>query len=227
MLNKKTVFILICAMLLVSVSSISNADWFTSSETKKLIEKADAGDVDAQFRVGEAYDFGNGAPHDGEKAMQYYLMAAKQGHAEAQNSVGSGLQAEKKYAEALPWYERAAAQGHALATNNLAYLYDTGLGVPQNRDKGFELYSHAADLGFADSMWNLANMYGAGQVGKVDMVMACVWTVRAQRFTGNQNAKLSAYISRVLPQLGKSLSSEDWATCQQQGNSWSPQLVKQ
>lgn len=227
MLNKKKLLALLCSMLLMTFANLTFADWFTSSETKELINKADSGDVEAQFRVGNAYDFANGAPHSVENAIKYYRMAAEQGHVEAQNSMGSMLQAEKNYVEAKSWYERAAAQGHPMATNSLAYLYDLGLGVPQDRAKGFELYSRAADLGWAEAMWNIANMYGAGQVGKIDMVMACAWAVRANRFAGNQNPRLSAYLTRALPQLGKTLSSEDWATCQQQGNSWSPQQAMQ
>lgn len=223
MLNKKKAL----ATLLLLFSNLTFADWFTSAETKELITKADSGDVDAQFRVANAYDFAKGAPHSAEKAIKYYRMAAEQEHAEAQNSLGSMFQAEKNYADAKVWYERSAAQNHPLATNSLAYLYDLGLGVSQDRIKGFDLYSRAADLGWAEAMWNIANMYGAGQVGKVDMVMACVWAVRAQRFSGNQNPRLSAHLVHVLPQLGKTLSSEEWTTCQQQGNSWSPRLVTQ
>jgi uncharacterized protein len=225
-MNKNTLA-LITFVLITAFALPSHADWFTSDETKELITKADAGDMEAQFRVGSIYDTGNGAPSSRDKAEKYYRMAAEQGHVEAQNSLGSGLQAEKNYTEAKIWYERAAAQNHPLAINSLAYLYDLGLGVPQNRAKGLELYSRAADLGWAEAMWNIANMYGAGQLGKIDMVMACVWIVRAQRFDGNQNPRLTAHLARVLPQLGKTLSSEDWITCQQQGNSWSPQLVKQ
>lgn len=224
-MNKNTLALM--SFVLISAFTLpSHADWFTSAETKELITKADAGDIEAQFRVGSIYDTGNGAPSSRDKAEKYYRMAAEQGHAEAQNSLGSGLQAEKKYTEAKLWYERAAAQNHPLAINSLAYLYDLGLGVPQDRAKGLELYSHAADLGWAEAMWNIANMYGAGQLGKIDMVMACVWIVRAQRFDGNQNPRLSAHLARVLPQLGKSLSSEEWTACQQQGNSWSPQQGK-
>jgi TPR repeat protein len=219
MLNKKNALVL----LLLLFSNLTSADWFTSAETKELITKADSGDVDAQFRVANAYDFAQGAPRSTEKALKYYRMAAKQGHVEAQNSLGSVLQAEKNYTEAKVWYERAAAQNHAMATNSLAYLYDLGLGVPQDRAKGFELYSRAADLGWAEAMWNMANMYGSGQLGKPDKVLACAWAVRAQRFVGNQSPRLSTYLNRALPQLGNTLSSEEWATCQQQGNSWSPQ----
>lgn len=216
---------LACLAILVSFQNIAIADWFLSSETKALVAKADAGDINAQFSVGSAYDTGKGAPRSAENAMKYYLMAAERGHVEAQNSVGSGLQAEKRYSEALPWYERASAQGHALATNNLAYLYDLGLGVKQDRQKGFELYTRAADLGWAEAMWNIANIYGAGQLGKSDLVMACVWTVRARKFAAPTENQLIAHTARVMPQLERMLSPDQLVTCKQQGGSWSPQVA--
>lgn len=200
------------------------ADWFLSSEIKALIVKAEAGDTDAQFRVGAAYDFGKGAPRDGNEAMKWYRMAAEKGNAEAQNSVGSGLQAEKRYAEALPWYEKASAQGHALATNNLAYLYDLGLGVKQDRRKGFELYSRAADLGWAEAMWNIANMYGAGQLGEKDMVAACTWSKRANKYAAPEERQLQNHLNRVIPQLERMLSAEQLNSCNRQSESWSPMV---
>lgn len=220
---KKTVPYL-CSILLTALSGPALADWFLSSQTKTLITQADQGDVQSQFLVGSAYDTGNGAQRSGEKAKKYYRMAADQGFADAQNSLGSALQAEKRYAEALPWYEKASAQSHALATNNLAYLYDLGLGVPQDRRKGFELYSRAANLGWAEAMWNIANMYGAGQLGETDMVTACIWTLRAGRFAKDNEQQLKAYVSRVLPQLKLTLTIDQFDSCKQQAESWSPTL---
>jgi TPR repeat protein len=201
------------------------ADESLSAEVQALLLKAKAGDADAQFRVASAYDTGRGAPRDGKEAMTWYRLAADQGNAEAQNSVGSGLQAEKRYMEALPWYERASAQGHALATNNLAYLYDVGLGVTQDRRKGFDLYTRGAELGSVDAMWNIANMYGAGQLGKTDMVMACVWTTRARRFATSSDQKLLDRTSRVMVHLEKTLSTDQLLSCRQQSETWAPRGV--
>ena len=212
----------LCSIVLLAFSNVAAADWFLSSETKALIVKAEAGDTDAQLRVGAAYDYGKGAPRDGSEAMKWYRMAADRGNAEAQNSVGSGLQAEKRYEEALPWYEKASAQGHALATNNLAYLYDLGLGVKQDRRKGFELYSRAADLGWAEAMWNIANMHGAGQLGEKDMVNACVWAMRARKFSAPQERQLQNRLSRVIPQLERLLSPEQLTSCNHQSENWAP-----
>lgn len=212
----------LCSVVLLAVSNVAAADSFLSSETKALIVKAEAGDTDAQLRVGVAYDYGKGAPRDGGEAMKWYRMAADRGSAEAQNSVGSGLQTEKRYAEALSWYEKSSAQGHALATNNLAYFYDLGLGVKQDRRKGFELYSRAADLGWAEAMWNIANMYGAGQLGKKDMVSACVWVMRARKFSAPQEHQLQNHISQAILQLERMLSPDQLASCNQQSESWAP-----
>src|SRR5512139_252711 len=68
------------------------------------------------------------------------IARARAGDAVAQNDLGSALQAEKRYEDAFPWYQRAAARGMPLAINNLAYLYELGLGVAQDRKKAFELY---------------------------------------------------------------------------------------
>lgn len=138
--------LLIVILALAPMTTVQGED--LSPEVQALITKAQAGDPDAQFRLATAYDWGRGAPRNGTEAMKWYRMAAERGHAEAQNSVGSGLQAAERYGEALPWYQRAAEQNHALAINNLAYLYDLGLGVKQNRQKAYELYSRAADLGW-------------------------------------------------------------------------------
>jgi len=136
--------------LFISFSALpllASADWFLSAETKALIVKAEAGDADAQIRVALAYDSGRGAPRDRDNAIKWYRMAADAGNAEAQNSLGSMFQENKEYKDALFWYEKAASQGNARATNSEAYLYDLGLGVPQDRARSFELYSQAADLG--------------------------------------------------------------------------------
>ncbi|PRC91815.1 tetratricopeptide repeat protein [Solimicrobium silvestre] len=211
---------------LVINSNTASADWFVSSETKALILKADLGDINAQIKVAVAYDLGKGAPKDIDNAKKYYKMAAEQGNAEAQNSLGSVLQSEKHFADAMPWYEKASAQGHAQATNNLAYLYDLGLGVSQDRHKGFELYSRAAELGWAESMWNIANMYMAGQLGEPDMVMGCVWTIRANRFASADAPKLKNYLAHVVDQFQHRLSEIQFNTCKTQGEDWEPSLAK-
>jgi uncharacterized protein len=219
----RTLSVNVLAGLLSLIAGIAIAQVGLTPEVQELLEKAKVGDASAQFRVANAFDSGRGAPRDGEKAMHWYKAAAEQGLAEAQNSVGSGLQAERKYTEALIWYQKAAAQNHALATNNLAYLHDLGLGVAQDRQLAFKLYLQAAELGWAEAMWNIANMYGAGQLGQpADLVLACTWTLRARRYATEGDLKLIAHVERVTPALERRLSPEKMSSCRDAAWSWSP-----
>ena len=54
------------------------------------IDRLDAasGDACAQFRLGRAYDNGNGVGQDKETAIRWYLQAAEQGYAKAQYNLG-------------------------------------------------------------------------------------------------------------------------------------------
>lgn len=189
---------------------------------QELMQKAEAGDVEAQFRLGSRYDTGDRVSRDGAQATKWYRRAAEAGHANAQNSMGSIMQAEKRYEEARSWYERAAAQGQPLAINSLGYLYDLGLGVAQDRQKGFELYSRAADLGWAEAMWNLANIYGAGQLGTKDLGMACVWTFRAVKYVDPNGRQRLAPAARAAGFFERSFPKDQLAACKQKAEEWQP-----
>jgi len=217
------------AAMVVILCVFANAlgDESDSSKMDKLVERAASGGAEAQFEVAGAYDAGFYGVRSGELAMKYYVLAAKQGHAEAQNSVGSGLQAEEKYSEALVWYQRASEQGHGLATNNLAYLYDLGLGVSQDRQRALQLYSRAADLGRVDAMWNIANMYGAGELGEVDFFNACVWTTRALTYVNDEYEQLPDRLARTSDYLNSKLSSDDAKSCEEIADSWKPSFGKE
>jgi TPR repeat protein len=197
----------------------------STASIDELREKAEAGDAEAQFRLGTAFDWGHGVKADGREAEKWYRRAAIAGYAEAQNSLGSALQAEKKYDEALQWYERAAAQNNPLALNNLAYLYDLGLGVAQDRQKAFDLYSRSANLGWAEAMWNISNMYGAGQLGGKDLNKACIWTLRAFKFAQPDDKKFAPLRSRFIPYLQRELSPEQFADCKAQAENWQPTVL--
>lgn len=57
---------------------------------------------------------------------------------------------------ALVWIQRAAAQGNADGQYNLAYLYETGEGVPEDEDEAYRLYSLAAAQGHEGAMQRLS-----------------------------------------------------------------------
>jgi len=81
-----------------------------------------------QFELGKNYDpsLGYGEEDGEKKACYWYTKAAKQGHADAQNNLGSLFYNAKGVSEnrtkAKYWYKKAAKQGHKMAERNLNRL---------------------------------------------------------------------------------------------------------
>jgi TPR repeat protein len=105
-------------------------------------------------------------PKDYRKAKEYYELAANQGSADAQNSLGvlyhDGLGVPQDYRNAKEYYKLAANQGHAFAQRHLGVLYEQGLGVTQDYGKAMEYYELAANQGNANAQHSLGIYYEQG-----------------------------------------------------------------
>jgi hypothetical protein len=51
----------------------------------------------------------------------------------------------------MKWYRKAADQGNANAFQNLGFMYEKGLGVPQDNTEALKWYRKAADQGQPDA----------------------------------------------------------------------------
>ena len=111
-------------------------------------QRAEQGDVDAQFALGFSYYFGIGVPQDDAEAARWYRRAAGQGHAKAQGNLGqmyhTGRGVPQDYVEAARWTRLAADQGHALAQFDLGGMYCDGEGVPQDYVEAYKWRNLAA-----------------------------------------------------------------------------------
>jgi TPR repeat protein len=190
----------------------------------ELAQNAESGGAEAQYRLGEAYDAGRVVPRDLAEAMKWYRRAAEAGYAEAQNSLASALQAERRFPEALAWYEKAAAQEHTRSISSLASLYDAGLGVTQDRNKAFQLWSRAAEQGMAEAMWNLARLYGSGRLGEPDLMAACAWNARARGYAKPFERGLLARTGQTAAFLEKKLHAGELAACRTLAARWVPRV---
>jgi TPR repeat protein len=78
---------------------------------------AEAGDAEAQFRLGTLYRLGQGLPEDRTAAGRWYLEAAQQGHPMAMYYLGfmylrgRGVAKDKDLARACVWFSLAAEHG--------------------------------------------------------------------------------------------------------------------
>jgi TPR repeat protein len=155
------ILIFVAAIGACSESSPPSKQEVAPSPENRLTElqkKADAGDAEAQFTLGEMYYKDEGVPKDAVKAVEWYQKAAAQGHAEAQYNIGEmydrGEGVPKNYTKAVEWYkkamesfQKAAAQGHADAQYYLGVMYYYGKSVPKNAAKAIEWYQKASSTG--------------------------------------------------------------------------------
>ena len=162
---------------------------------------ADQGDVDAQFTLGTIYSFSQiiyanggraGPESDPAEAAKWYRLAAGQGHAIAQNNLGSmyayGRGVPQDDAEAVRWYRQAAEQGAAEAQYNLGLMHANGRGVPENDAEAVKWYRLAADQGLARAQHNLGLIYANGTGVPQDDVLAYAWLTLA----GEQGNELAS-----------------------------------
>ncbi|MGH7148915.1 MAG: tetratricopeptide repeat protein, partial [Nitrospiraceae bacterium] len=92
----------------------------TSPECRDLLaqahERAEAGNLDAQFKLGQMYEHGECVAVDMQAAAKWYRQAAASGHAGAQKVLGfmyaGGVGLEEDTKQAVYWFRKAAEQGH-------------------------------------------------------------------------------------------------------------------
>jgi TPR repeat protein len=132
-----------------------------------LMAKANAGNPDAQFRVGVQYELGAHVTKDPAQAAVWYRKASDQGYAQAQHSLGvlyeSGNGVPLDPATAAQWYRKAAEQGFAPAEFSLGLCYVHGVGVPLDFGQAIAWYEKAAQQNNSDALMNLAYLYHNGQ----------------------------------------------------------------
>jgi TPR repeat protein len=80
-------------------------------EFQQLVERAQAGDAEAQLELGQRYATGTGVPQDDVQAAAWYRSAAEGGDTEAMVALGrcyvEGKGVARDLVEGGRWYRRA------------------------------------------------------------------------------------------------------------------------
>ncbi|KIW21316.1 hypothetical protein PV08_01896 [Exophiala spinifera] len=130
---------------------------------------ADLGHVDANYRLGQAYELGQlKCPQDPALSIHFYTGAAERGHAESQMAlcawymVGVPNVLEKDEAEAYEWAKKAAAQGLPKAEYTVGYFTETGIGCRRDPLEANVWYVRAAEHGDERAKHRIAAIKAAG-----------------------------------------------------------------
>lgn len=151
-------------------------------------DKAMAGDVVAQFKLGYMFEHGMGVAKDNVEAYKWYLKAAECGHPCAQYFVAlmynEGRGVDKDDFMAARWLRRAAVRGN----KNAQYLFGRkvfyGEGVTQNETAGLKWLRAAACGGHAEAKKFLDAYYAAAEAREKEMqfISSCGEKKPAPRF---------------------------------------------
>lgn len=106
--------------------------------------------------------------------LALFTMLAS-GTASADFATGSAAIQKSDYATAYNEFLPLAEQGNVRAQYNIAFMYDSGLGVPVDYDEAAKWYRKAADQGLPDAQHNLAVIYAGGKKIAQDLVQAYFW----------------------------------------------------
>jgi TPR repeat protein len=109
--------------------------------------KAEAGDPNAQYKLGVMYFEGKGVPQDYAEAAKWFKKAGEQGEATAQCNLGimnyKGVGMPQNHTEAMYWLQKSAYLGLAKSQAMLGVMYDEE-GELKNEVEAYAWYNLAA-----------------------------------------------------------------------------------
>lgn len=115
---------------------------------------------------------------DKVNAKKWFLVAANNGHMDAQVYLGNLAYKENNYEEAEKWFLRAIGQNSLHAKVNIAILYSN---VNEKKDDmlAFKYFMDAAQLGIPIAMVAIGNYHLDGLIVKENKIEALNWFIKA------------------------------------------------
>jgi hypothetical protein len=145
----------LCLLIMIGLPMLASAyqgDYIWEDKFKKALPKAESGNVDAQYDVGEMYEKGKGTDKNLSKAFEWYKKAAEQGDVKAAYRVGvaylKGKGVNKNSDKAHKYLKQSANKGYARAQYYMGMLYEKGIGVSQDYDTAISWYGKSKKAGY-------------------------------------------------------------------------------
>lgn len=151
-----------------------------SAAEQEWLTQAEAGDADAQYRLGLLYLNGINSPTDTGAATERFRAAADSFLSTANQPVSGPVRVAPDAAKALHWLSRSAEQGNHWAQPLLAELYRKGRGTQTNMTEAVKWYKASAEDNNEWSAYDLATIYATGESGvPKDVAQAVTWYKQA------------------------------------------------
>jgi TPR repeat protein len=176
----------IIAAVVASAASVTvrAADAEVERALAAVRARAEAGEVVAQFSLGEMLYSGS---TDTRQAVDWLRNAAAQGYAPAEFQVGQlyefGFIVAQSDADALAWYRKAAEHGNAAGSRQVAEFYRRGRSVTASPSDAVRWYRLAAERDDLRAQYQLGQMLLDGIGVPRDNREAYLWFAVAARQT--------------------------------------------
>ena len=123
---KKLFFAIVGVLFLLYFFNCAMFHITTALKIPALTRAAEAGDVDAQVRLGLYYGTGRGVIKNEKKSLKWIYLAAMNGDVSSQQTLGifywRGDTVPQDKAEALKWFRKAAEQGDSWSIERVKQL---------------------------------------------------------------------------------------------------------
>ncbi len=150
--------------------------------TDALIQRAETGEAEAQWQLGECYRLGNGVAQNWETAVYWYEKSAAQQYVPAVHSLsmclGDGLGVKRDVPRAMELARFGAEKGYVKSKIALAAYYAES-DMESDKQKAYEIFSELAEQGESLAMRNLGVCYRDGIGVQKDMAQASLWLTKA------------------------------------------------
>lgn len=185
----------------VEIADAADGEGVTSgSVIEDLFRRAENGDNDACFNLGECLYYGRGIAKDSRRAVEWYTKAAERGDCSSQKKLAacwhSGTGTEADLSKAAYWYKKAAEQGDYESQKALVMCFKVGgknldpdaeraakyaerYGIADEGDSEYEALLREAENGSAGAQFALGNAYFNGTGTAADRERAVMWYKRA------------------------------------------------
>ena len=153
MISKAYIGSAMMLFLCVTQSAIAfEGDYIWDKRFKSSIAKAGSGEADDQYAVADMYFHGRGTPTNHTKALQWFLLAAEQGHQKAAFKVGYlylyGEGITHNPEQALIWLRRSALADYVPAQYELGKLLLSDLAGPRDNAQALKWLGKAKAANF-------------------------------------------------------------------------------
>jgi len=196
-------------------------------ENEELKLRAEQGDADAQYNLGEMYNFNESVASGDKRALHWWRKAAEQGDARAQFRLGQVFyRVEQNTEQAKKWFYKSAEQGYLDAQILLADKFEYGgAGGPywqMDRNEAVHWHLQAARQGHAKSLFKLGKyMYDSREERYV--AEAYVVFSLAIEMGGSEDVReneFGAEPSEYIDDLKENMSTEEIAMAQKRIAEW-------